>query len=271
MFHSIPENFKNAWFGLITILFMVLIIFLIIVGARLVHGPRGTADSPATITVNGKGQIKATPDVSRFMITIEETAKEQSAALDKTSTKVATILAELQKVGIEERDIKTEYTSINPNYEYQSAGRGGAEIMIYPPVPGKQVITGYQSSHTLSVKVRDLTKVPVVQKIFVDAQVQNVSGPELSIDDPEKLQQDARQKAIDDAKSKAGILSQQLGVRLGKIISFSDANDGGVYPMYMSARAGDAMMEKTAVAPDAVVATGEQTITSNVSITYKIR
>ena len=53
-------------------------------------------------------------------------------------------------------------------------------------------------------------------------------------------------------------------------MSFNENGDGA-YPMYMSARADSAMMAGKAATPEASIATGEQTITSNVSITYKIR
>ena len=177
------------------------------------------------------------------------------------------LITALRTIGIAEKDIKTEYTSVNPKYEYPSAK---AQIMIYPPVAANPVITGYTSSHTLSVKVRNLDWVSAVQKAFTDAKVQNVSGPDLSVDDIDALKLDAREKAIADAKKQAKILAKQLHVRLVTIISFNENGDGA-YPVYMSARADSAMMAGKAATPEATVAAGEQTITSNVSITYKIR
>lgn len=263
---QIPNEFKKAWFGLATVGIIIVLLLLIIIGGKLLRN-RGNDAMLATITVNGKGEVQATPDVSKFSITIEETAKDQTAALSASSEKVNAIINTLQMIGIAEKDIKTEYTSVNPKYEYQS---GKVESMMYPPVAANPVIVGYTSSHTLSVKVRDLNKVSDVQKAFTNAKVQNVSGPELSIDEPEQLKLDARAKAIDDATDQAKILAKQLHVRLGKIVGFSENGDGA-YPMYMSARADAAMTAKGAATPEATVAAGEQTITSTVSITYKIR
>jgi uncharacterized protein YggE len=249
------------------ILVGALIVVLIILGVKLISTVGNKNDVPATITVNGTGEIKATPDVSKFSATIEETAKDQSMALAASSEKVNNLITALRTIGIAEKDIKTEYTSVNPKYEYPSKN---AEIMMYPPVAANPVITGYTSSHTLSVKVRNLEWVSAVQKAFTDAKVQNVSGPDLSIDDIDDLKLDAREKAIADAKKQAKILSKQLHVRLVSIVSFNENGDGA-YPMYMSARADSAMMAGKAATPEASIATGEQTITSNVSITYKIR
>ena len=261
---QIPEKFKKIWVWLIT----VLLVITVLVGLRMIFGGHRGGDNsamPAVITVSGKGEIKAVPDVSKFMVTVEETAKDQSSALNASSEKVNNVIDLLKKAGVEEKDIKTEYTNVNPKYEYPS---GRAEIMIYPPVSANPVIVGYTSSHTLSVKVRDIGKVSDVQQIFAGAKVQNVSGPDLSIDDIDSIKDDAREKAIADAKAQAEVLAEQLGVRLGKIVSFSESENEN-YPMYMSARADVAMAGKAA--PEANIATGEQTITSNVSITYKIR
>lgn len=259
---QISEQSKKAIMALVGILLVV----LIILGAKLI-GTVGNKNDVATITVSGKGEVKATPDVSKFSVTIEETAKDQSAALTASSEKVNILITALRTIGIAEKDIKTEYTSVNPKYEYPSAKM---EMMIYPPTPANPVVTGYTSSHTLSVKVRNLDNVSAVQKAFTDAKVQNVSGPDLSVDDIDALKLDAREKAIEDAKKQAKILSKQLHVRLVTIISFNENGDES-YPVYMSARADNAMMAGKAATPEATVAAGEQTITSNVSITYKIR
>lgn len=262
MFNSISENKKRLWW----ILGTVIMIIVIILGLALIHRVNDNQEIPAMITVNGTGEIQATPNVSKFSVTIEETAKDQSAALAASSEKVNAVITVLKALGIEEKDIKTEYTSVNPKYDYTS---DKVTTMIYPPVPVDPVIAGYTSSHTLSVKVRDMEKVSAVQKAFTDAKVQNVSGPDLSIDDSDALKREARAKAIADAQEQAKILAKQLHVRLGGITGFSENGDN-VYPMYMSARADIAMSAK-AGNPEATVATGEQTITSNVSITYKIR
>lgn len=255
---------QNKKIGMILV--GVLIVVLIVLGVKLISTV-GNKNDVATITVTGKAEVKATPNVSKFTVTIEETAKDQSAALAASSEKVNKVIDALKTIGIEEKDIKTEYTSVNPKYEYPSAKM---EMMIYPPVAANPVVTGYTSSHTLSVKVRNLDNVSAVQKAFTDAKVQNVSGPDLSVDDIDALKLDAREKAIADAKKQAKILAKQLHVRLVTIISFNENGDGA-YPVYMSARADSAMMAGKAATPEATVAAGEQTITSNVSITYKIR
>jgi len=256
-----PEQLKKIWPWLITIL-LVIAVFL---GLAIIRN-MGSNTMPKTITVNGTGEIQAVPDVSRFTITIEETAADAKTALANQSAKSNAVIDALKKAGIEAKDITTQSKTDYPKYEYT---RGEMEIMIYPPIPAKQTITGYVSSHTLSVKIRNLELVPVVQQIFVDQKVTSSYGPELSIDDPEALQLQARQSAIIDARDQAKILAKQLGVRLGRIVSFSES-DGGYYPMFRGEGATmDSVSTNKSTTPN--IAPGEQTITSNVSITYRIK
>ena len=127
-------------------------------------------------------------------------------------------------------------------------------------------MTGYEASETVNVKVRDTTNVAKTLSTLADAKITEVNGPNFQIDNPEKLKADARAKAIIDAKAKAKVLGKSLGLRLEKIISFSD-NDGGYYPMMtMKATAMDTGSSQSM--PN--IAAGEQKITSNVSITFEI-
>ena len=99
--------------------------------------------------------------------------------------------------------------------------------------------------------------------------VSEISGPNFSIENEDKLKETARKMAIDEAKAKAKILSHDLGVRLVRIVNFSE---NGNYPI-MYANKGIAMMDSAVSEPAASpeLPTGENKIISNVTITYEIR
>jgi len=102
-----------------------------------------------------------------------------------------------------------------------------------------------------------------------NAGVTNVSGLSFTIDDEDALVREARQEAIDEAKQKAKDLAKDLGVRLVRIINFSE--NGGQPPMYfardMAMGIGGTMETKSAPS----IPAGENKIISSVSITYEIR
>jgi len=97
--------------------------------------------------------------------------------------------------------------------------------------------------------------------------VSDLNGPNFSIDNEDALKAQARKKAIDDAKEKAATLAKDLGVRLGKITSFSES---GNYPSPMYDRGMMSVSAAKESAP-AQIPKGENTISSDVSITYEIR
>ena len=99
----------------------------------------------------------------------------------------------------------------------------------------------------------------------------NVYGPTFTIDDDEKPKGEAREKAITDAKAKAKVLADQLGVRLVRMTGYWENENGG-YPMPMYDKGmgmgGDAM-ERASVAPS--IPSGENQIISTVTLTYEVR
>ena len=97
-----------------------------------------------------------------------------------------------------------------------------------------------------------------------------VSGLTFTFDDPNVLQDEARDEAIADAKEKAKVLAKQLGVRLVRVVSFSE-NGNYPGPIYydkavMSSGMGGA---EDARAPE--ISVGQNKVTSSVSVTYEIR
>ena len=94
-----------------------------------------------------------------------------------------------------------------------------------------------------------------------------MSGPNFTIDDEEAFKREARKEAIEDAKEKARILADDLGVDLGRIASFSES--GNYYPVYGMGEAYKTLDSVTSSAP-AILPAGENTISADVTITYEI-
>jgi uncharacterized protein YggE len=220
-----------------------------------------------TITVTGKGESFIAPDIATFSFSVTETSKDIVDAQNKATVKVNAATKALKDAGVADKDIKTTGYNINPHYEYQSticpANSG------YCP-GGKQVLTGYDVSQTTEVKIRDLKKAGALFATIGSLGVQNVNGLTFSIDDIDAVKAKARAAAIDNAKAKAETLASQLGVSIVRITSFTDQTDQGYYPVaYDTMSVGVMKASAPAAAPE--ISTGEQKVTSNVSITYEIR
>jgi uncharacterized protein YggE len=219
------------------------------------------------ISFDGSGEVTGSPDLAEVSVTLRSDAKGVKDAQSKVTTLEKSVLEFLEKSGIEKKDIKTENYNSYPQYDYgrpcYSVGNG------YCPSATPKVI-GYEVSEYISVKVRDLEKAGDVVAGLGALGVTEISGPNFSIENEDELKAEARKMAIDEAKDKAESLARDLGVKLVRIVNFSE---NGSYPMPLmyakDAMGLSSMAENTAPSPD--LPAGVTKITSNVVITYEIR
>ena len=235
-----------CWSG--TLALLILSLFLLTATNQVKNNPAAN-----TISFSGEGKVNAKPDIALIRVVIFNealTSKEAEKALAPRSKAMVDFL---KKQGIEEKDIKTVEYNIIPQYAY--------------PERESPKIRSYQAYQELEVKIKDIDKASEIVDGAVNAEANKVTDLRFTIDEPEKLQAEARAKAIADAKKKADELEDQLGIRLGKIVNFSENTGGYPIPYYLEAKevsggVGSAIPE---------IPTGENEIKVDVSITYQIK
>lgn len=205
------------------------------------------------ISVNGTGEVFAKPDIAQVTIAVSKSEKTAFEAQQKNAEAINQVIKFIKETGIEEKDIKTTNYSLNPVYDYIT-NRGS-------------VLKGYEARQNLEIKIRNITNVGKVLEGATEAGANEVYGLVFTIDDEEKLKEEARKIAIQKAKDKAKELSKDLDVKLKKLISFSES--GGmpppIYPVFET-------FGKTASAPvSPEVPTGENKISITVTLTYEIK
>ncbi len=222
--------------------------------------------NPKTIIISGKGEVSAVPDISTINFTMRSsrTDKDTKSLQDEISKSADSVFTKLKELGISEKDIKTVNYYVNPKYGYQDCYRASS---IKPC--DSNVVVGYEASESVQIKVRNTDNVAKVLTILAESNITEVSGPNFEIDDTEKLKIEARDMAIADAKVKAKILAKSLDVKIKKIVAFYDEENNMPSPMMYKAMSLESGMGGDATR-DAVLAPGDQKITSNVSITFEI-
>ncbi len=253
-----PEKLQKALFLVLSIL-AVFLVFKVISEAKSWNS---TATGENVISVSGEGEAFAVPDIAMITFTVDETALTAGDAQKKATEKNNKTLKYLKDQGIAEKDIQTQSYNVSPQYDYNNTR--------YPYSPSTPRIVGYQVTQTTVVKVRDTAKAGDLLTGITTQGVTNISGPSLSVDDEEAIKDEARAKAIADAKDKAKELAKQLGVRLGKMTGFQESSGGYPVPMYaaMESKAQNMGMGGGG-APD--IATGENKVTVSVQISYQIK
>ncbi len=218
---------------------------------------------PTTISVTGEGEINAVPDIGQFSFSIMAEGTDATTAQKDSGEKINTILAYLKEQGIEEKDIKTEYYNLSPKYRYEQKP---CDVNRY--CPGEQIMDGFEVSQSIRVKVRDLSKAGDLIAAVGDRGATNISSLSFTIDDTDVLKEQARAKAIDDAKTEAVVLARDLGVRLVRMVGYY-ADENVPIPYY--GMGGDMTKAESASFNSPQIPAGENTTTSRVTITYEVR
>lgn len=241
------------------------------------------------ISVTGKSDMDVMPDVTTFEWSVEADGKTSEESQSKSATINNKAIEFVKSKGIKEADIKTTGLNTYPKYETSykgcvtpaSAGAGAAGMSvssmvapaIMPPCNTSSVISGYTTSQSVQVKVRDINKNQTLVGELVAGLATvgvKVSTPSNTIDDVDAYKKVVRDEAILKARQDAETLAKSLGVKLVRITSFNENNGGGYYPYAMdSMSARPAMAEKAAVVPN--LPTGTNKVSSEVNITYEIK
>jgi len=233
-----------------------------------------------TITVSGHGEELAVPDIAEFTFSVVSDKTTVADAQADATAKINAITAYLTAAGVDKNDIQTSDYSVYPQYDYQNAicpttapavynGTSGSSASVAYCPPGKQTLKGYEVNQTTTVKVRDTSKAGDLLTGVGSKGATQVSGLNFTFDNPDQAQDQARDKAIQNAKSKADTLAKELGVSLVRVVSYNEnGNPGPVYYKTLDMAAGS-----SAVAPQASpdISVGQNKITSDVSVTYEIR
>lgn len=252
-------DFKKLLFitGNVLVLSLALLAIMFAVGEKKSWGHQ--ANQGATITVNGEGEVTAIPDVALVSFTIREVAKTVPEAQKKAEDIIKPTNDGLAKLGVANKDIKTISYTVNPKYTYE------AQIYCLSNCPpNKPKLEGYEVSETIQVKVRNIDDSGKVLALLGTNNITEISGPDFTVDDMDKINSDAKALAIANAKLKAKATAKALGVELGRITGFSEDNN---YPRPMMY---GAMSAKAESVSSVTVPIGESVIKKTVSITYEI-
>lgn len=241
-----------AWILILTVLFLWIVNYFNISYPLKISSSQASGE----LAVVGEGKIDITPNnASVDLGIVTNDAKSVDDAQNQINKVNNAIVENLTQLGIDKKDIKTSNYSIMPNYDYTKGGAG--------------TITGYNGNTTVTVKVKDTSKLPDVIAAATKGGANQVMGTNYSVDSPEKYREQARNKAIANAKEQAQKLASELGIRLGKVTNIVEStNDNGPFPMIYKSEA-VSMGGGNAPSPD--LQPGTQTISSSVTLYFEKR
>jgi uncharacterized protein YggE len=241
----------------------------------VVEAPRSD-ESAQGLSVMGQGEARGSPDIARVSLGVEARAAQAADASAQAKTIMANVLAAVKQQGVADKDIRTEQYNVHferrPEPPYPPPGPAPrSDAPAKGPTPAARVATPakplepegwYRVANIVEVTVRQIDKTGAIIEAATRAGSNQVFGIRFELEDPRKLEAEARSKAVTDAKARAAELARLAGVQLGPIVSMSEEG-GGPGPIY----AAKAMDESAQAVP---VEKGELTVTRMVRIVYSL-
>jgi uncharacterized protein YggE len=205
------------------------------------------------ITVSGQGKIYAKPDVAILVLGVENRGNKISTIVENNTGKMNKIISDVKTMGVEEKDIQTTSYNLSPLYNWtEHKGR---------------VFEGYTLDQNIRLKIRDFTKIGDVFSKATGKGINVIGDLQFAIDNPEKVKQEARAKAIEQAKINARNLAKESGIKLGKIINVYE--NYSPYPVaYSSMKRLGGDMETSNVP---TIEPGQQEINITINLTYRVK
>ena len=210
------------------------------------------------IWVSGTGKVTTTPDIATLQLGIEAQEASVVEAQAKASEAMDKVMTALTENGVAEKDIQTQYFRISQRTRWDEQQQ-------------QEVVVGYRVTNQVVAKIRDMEKVSIIIDAVVAAggDYTRINNLNFSVDDPSAYYDEARGKAIADAKNKAEQIASLAGMKLGEPTYISEST---VSPIYETFMAGSAPMPVPAPAPAPApsVSPGEIEISVNIQIAYRI-
>jgi uncharacterized protein YggE len=172
------------------------------------------------ITVTGRGEVLAPPDLATVEIGVSVLGPTVSGAAAEAASSAQAVIHSLTGNGVEQREIGTANYSIAPEYDWRENERR---------------LLGYRVSNTVRARIEDLTRVgPIIDGVTTaggDSIL--INSLQFSIDDDTEPLGAAREAAWADARAKAEHLARLAGRGLGQVVTIAESGFGPPGPIPM--------------------------------------
>jgi uncharacterized protein YggE len=206
--------------------------------------------SGTRLEIVATGEVTRVPDIVMINAGVTTQGQTASQAIQANATRIEAMRAALRRVGVADRDIQT--SSVNLNAEYR-------HVADRPPL-----FTGYRANHMVSVRFRDAANAGRILDARAAAGATEINGPNFEVERPAAALDEARTRALADARARAQLYAGTLGMRVKRILAISEG--GGIRPMPMGyARA---EMAQNAAATNIVL--GEQTLAVTLTVGFEL-
>lgn len=213
-----------------------------------------TTATPASITVNGDGEIKVEPDMAEVTFGVRSTGGTAAKAQQDNTEAVDQVLAMLESLGIAEKSIQTSDYSLYPRYDDYGEN-----------------ITSYTASTTLTVSDLPIDSVGTLLTKCTDAGINDIDDIRYFHGGYDAAYEDALNLAVEAARKKAEALAASSGQTLGAIQAITEGyQDTSLRYSYDSGMAAKYAVTEEDAGGDVSIMPGEVTVRAQVTVTFSL-
>ncbi|MDD3251048.1 MAG: SIMPL domain-containing protein [Lachnospiraceae bacterium] len=216
-----------------------------------------SADEVNQITTSGREEVKVVPDMAKIVFAVHTQASSAETCQQDNAKNLDATIQMLKELGVEERSIQTSSYGMNPIQDWNSS---------------TQTITGYEMETQLTVSDISLDQAGTLLSQAVTAGVNSIERVEYFCSDYDAKYQEALQKAIAMAHTKAQVMAEAEARQLGSVVNIKETNynPDARYAGYTSG-SGAYQGERAAAAMDMSVMAGQVSVEASVEVTYQMQ
>jgi uncharacterized protein len=215
------------------------------------------SQQPPQISVSGSAEIKVAPDEVYLRLGVETRDPVLEVAKKQNDERVSKALGFLKSRGVADKDVQTDFLSIEPTYDDHASRR----------------VEVYVVEKSIEVRLTDMKSFESTLTGLLNGGVNKVHGMELRTSELRKHRDTARAMAVRAAREKADALAAELGVNRGKVYTIDATEGGGMWnSRYAGAIRGNVMMAAGTPAEMAsdTLSLGQISISASVQVSFLI-
>lgn len=163
-------------------------------------------DASRTIQVSGSAVVNVKPDRALIQLGVQSNGRSAKEAQARNSVTIGEVTKALKALGIESKDISTEWYVIEPLYEdYDSLS-----------------IKGYRINNVISITMRDVQKTSDAIAAAFQAGANQVVNVDFYTTELRKYRDQARDLAMKAASEKAQALARTAGADTGCVLTINE-------------------------------------------------
>lgn len=231
--------------------FLSILLTLVLVLAACGSG----ANQGPTLTVTGTGTVYLSPDIAYVSIGVHTEGSDVAQAVESNNNLAQAVVDALRNSGIDAKDLQTSNFSLYSTTQTDQ-------------LTGKSTGTNYSVDNSVSVTVRDLSKLASLLDTAVHAGANNINSVSFDVADNTSGLAQARQKAMENASALATELSKTAGLKLGSIQTITYSENSSVPYSGFGKGGGVAAPAASVSVP---INPGQLQLTETVTVTYGLR